>query len=154
MKIEEFVKQLNVDEYPFVLTGEQREICKANNWLVVYGYSDDIVEYDGLFHDETYADNGKTDIPFDKSGLIQRPDFERYEFELDEYDIEFEKYLERKKNALKIDALWCPDSSCSWEIQTKVKHHKFNIMEDGEIFCKAIVIDFNDLEVQDEPENA
>lgn len=43
-----------------------------------------------------------------------------------------------------IYADWCPeDMDCSWAYGTSIPHEKFNIYEDGELYCVGIVCDIN-----------
>lgn len=43
-----------------------------------------------------------------------------------------------------IYADWCPeDIDCSWAYGTSIPHEKFNIYEDGELYCVGIVCDIN-----------
>lgn len=43
-----------------------------------------------------------------------------------------------------IYADWCPeDIDCAWAYGTSIPHEKFNIYEDGELYCVGIVCDIN-----------
>jgi hypothetical protein len=44
----------------------------------------------------------------------------------------------------KIKAIWAPKDDnekvfASWLIETEIPHENFNIMEDGELFCRGVV---------------
>lgn len=47
-----------------------------------------------------------------------------------------------------IEAIWCPeDVNCSWVYKTNMPHEKFNIYEDGELYCVGIVIDLEGMRI-------
>lgn len=111
---------------------------KASGLLIVYGASDDLVEFGGLFRDECGA-SSKTEIIFDRSGII--PAWEEYaNGEQDEDDMR--GYFKRKDSAQKLTAYWCrTKGGPAWEFETTLPHSTFAIKEDGEMFCLGIVID-------------
>ena len=52
--------------------------------------------------------------------------------------------LEHKDLPSGIYADWCPeDMDCSWAYVTSIPHEKFNIYEDGELYCVGIVCDIS-----------
>lgn len=51
-KLKELASQLNKSEYRFELTNEQTEYCKQNGIVVVFGCSDDLMEFRGAIYDE------------------------------------------------------------------------------------------------------
>ena len=126
--------------------------AKESKLVIVYGVSDDLLEFGGAIDDEIGAYNGTTamiiktkkGIKFldedgddgdwigqrsDKSFLTYTDDYTGYEFPITE-----------------IKAEWSPDDiDCSWRISTKLPHETFNVMEDEELFCIGIVFDFDDI---------
>jgi len=111
---------------------------KAARLLIVYGASDDLVEFDGLFRDEAGAGGRATDIRFDEEGVPQ----EWEEFINDSVTIETaKKQIARLENAKSLTAFWCRKDCSPWTFETSLPHAKFKIMEDGEVFCEGLVID-------------
>ena len=51
-KLKELARQLDKSEYGFDLTDEQKEYCKENGIVVVFGCSDDLMEFRGAIYDE------------------------------------------------------------------------------------------------------
>jgi hypothetical protein len=46
----------------------------------------------------------------------------------------------------KIKAVWDPeDIDASWKIETEIPHETFDIMEDGELFCRGVVFHVDDV---------
>jgi len=44
-----------------------------------------------------------------------------------------------------VDALWAKEDGYSWTYRTDIPHATFEIVEDGEPYCRGIVIDVADL---------
>jgi hypothetical protein len=49
-----------------------------------------------------------------------------------------------------VQAVWCPRDEngkiwASWKIQTDIPHETFDIMEDGELFCRGVVFHVDDV---------
>ena len=127
MNIQEFAKLLDGREYGNEITLSEIEKAKELGFVVVYGYSDDNTEFEGAFCEEvgTWDDS---EIYLDKDGI-----FEECENEC--------KYSELAKNKCKvINALWGRDGY-SWTYETDIPHATFDIMEDGEKFCRGIVFE-------------
>lgn len=134
------------------------ELAKENEILIVYGYSDDCVEFDGAIIDELscgfevintyyidYKKNGKSYIVNqdiftwlnDKDGITYT-------------DIEFIKEVLSKyvKDLIKVKAGYCTDfNKDGWGFELelpesmKIDYDTFNILEDAGIFIKGLIID-------------
>jgi hypothetical protein len=135
MTAKELAAMLNGRQYGSEITKEEAQQAKKDNLVVVYGYSDDNVELDGAIYDEIGAYNGTT-IYLDEKGLLPYHD--------ENCDCEFCVYQDRKKQAVKIDCIWDTEGY-SWIYKTKIPHETFDIMEDGEKFCRGIVFNLSDL---------
>ena len=144
MNAKEFAKLITGREYREEMTPEEEVIAKESNLIVIFGASDDLVEFSGLFSDEVEAYDERDNILFNLTGIIQKPDQD--DLDEDDFEIQFAKYFEDKKNAYSVDAIWCPEDEnndvyTSWEMRTKTEHGTFDIVEDGELYCKGIVIE-------------
>ena len=103
------------------------QIAKDNGFVIVYGASDDLMEFEGAITDEAGCfDGGK--VYFDKNGVSEG------------------------KTANSIEALWCEDtirdndgSLITWTYITDIPHETFMIFDCGESYCRAIVFSVNDI---------
>lgn len=127
--LKQFAKELsntpNSDDRWFDLTPSQKEFCKAHDIVVVYGYSDDNVEFDGAIREEVGAWEG-AEIYVDTNGPIEP------------CECECTYYKAAMKNAKRINAFWYLDD-WAWEFRTDIPHETFEFYSDGDPFCKGIV---------------
>ena len=133
MNAKELAERLNGREYGKEITKEEAAMAKAAGLVVVYGYSDDNVELDGAVCDEIGACGG-TEIPFTKAGLVEN--------KCEDNDCPyFEKLIE---SAVMLKAIWDRDGY-SWIFEAPFPHETFEVMEDGEKFCRGIVFALADV---------
>lgn len=140
MTKEELAAKLNNREYLNEITSEEKIITENNNLVVIYGYSDDTIELVGAIHDEINAWEG-TNFRITKDGVAPKWD------DIDRDDErEAEEYF-RKKNLpfAKVNAEW-DKNGYSWFISASIPFAPFDIVEDGEKYCRGIVININDIE--------
>lgn len=130
--IKEFAKSISGKErdYP-QFTKEEIRTAEENGFVIVYGESDDLMEFRGVIDDEGGCyDGGK--IFFDRNGACQ--------FAEDEED--YPNW---------INAIWCngktDDSGKEivWTYETDIPHETFMIYEGGEPYCRGIVFRIEDL---------
>lgn len=133
MNKEELAKLLNGREYGNEITVAEKEKAKENNLVVVFGYSDDCMEFCGAIDDEVDCFDGGVAY-LDGKELVESSIIE---------DCKQCRFLQKHlKHLRKIEAVWCPkDMDCSWKYETDIPHSKFNIYEDGELYCVGIVFD-------------
>ena len=113
--------------------------AKQHGIVIVYGASDDLMEFEGAFRDELGA-------PCEAKIGIAGPAQPWEEVNHEDID-EARKYFEREREAKwSIESLWCKEPGISWTFETDIPHETFNIMEDGEVFCRGIVFSLNDLQ--------
>lgn len=123
-------------EYP-IFTKEEIELAKANNLVIVSGASDDLMELEGAIYNEYDVYEGGT-VYFDETGKAIAC-VSKYRCEVyDEDDLDVDvKDLE--KNCKYITALWCKGDA-TWSYETNIDNiTEFNIIEEGEIYCKGFV---------------
>lgn len=154
MTKEQLAAQLNGSEYEAFdkIIKKLEPEAKASGLLIVFGESDDLVEFRGIFHDEVGAYEGRDNIGIDLKGVIPncREAAEEWHdtcFNNDD-DIFFkqiQEYVKRRENSIAVSALWDSDGY-SWVIKTDVPHAVFDIMEGEDKFCKGLVIDFKETE--------
>ncbi len=153
--IEDLAKLLDGNEYRDELDNMANinviDLCKEKGWIVVYGASDDLLEIDGAISDELGAWEGCV-AKFYKKGEFY-PEYEEEDiyhkasedsfFAIDDKELNRIKFA--KEDALIIESVWSPSGKdVSWEINcTGAPHVSFNVMEDDEVYCEALVIDIS-----------
>lgn len=123
---EQLATILNGAEYGNEMSNEEIIIAKESGLVVVYGASDDLMEFEGAINEEF-----GTEAYFDNEGNT----FERCDDDCIHSQRAFEK-------ANKIEADYTKEG---WRYKTEIPHATFDIMEDGELYCKGIVFDMVDL---------
>lgn len=132
--------KLNGTEYPVRGIQAIADEARAAGIVIVYGASDDLMEFDGAVRDEVYACGGAT-VPADAKGPL--PDWENVK---DQGEAAVAAYIERKKSFRTIEAVWCPKGlDASWAYETDIPHSTFDVMEDGGLYCRGIVFALADL---------
>ena len=138
MTKEELAALINGREYRQELTKAEAAQAKAAGLLVIYGASDDLLEFDGAFSDEVGAYNGTTAM-IHASGVL--PSWEA----LDKEEMQdVKQWFADWEKARHVTALWDSDDY-SWVIWTDVPHAQFDIVEDGEKYCRGVVLAVSDL---------
>lgn len=119
-------------KYPAREIGRNNNALKDAGLVAVYGQSDDLMEFAGAINDEVGAWDGAIAY-VDSEGL-----FPSWHDICD--DEESAAYFRRKPNTRAIKAIWSPDEiAASWLIKTDIPHVTFDIMEDGELYCRGLV---------------
>lgn len=119
------------------ITKDQIEAAKAAGLVIVFGASDDLMEFEGAIRDEVGCYNGGTAL-VDAQGLL--PDRESIED-----DDELEAFFKRKPLAKKIEALWCKEDGYSFTYATDIPHSTFDVMKGDDHYCRGIVFALADL---------
>lgn len=138
--------KLNGMEYRNDIPKDVIQLAKDNNLVIIFGYSDDLVELEGAVYDELNAWGGTTFL-LSKDGLVERPNIDDYED--DDFDERYSKYLQLKANGQKISANYGGKGNLGWWFDTKIPHVTFDVTdpEDDEdyIQCRGMVIDLKEL---------
>lgn len=138
MTPEELTSKLPSVEYRKGIPDSIIKQAKKHNMVLVFGASDDLVEFDGAFRCEIDAENGQN---FRRLHISQKGVAE------DGYpDEESEEFKEMVEDMPFIDAYWCKEGAdFSWVYDTKIPHSTFDIFDGDEQYCKAIVFSLSDL---------
>lgn len=104
-----------------------KQEAKESGLVIVYGASDDLMEFDGAIYDEGGCFDGGR-VYFDRDGVDQ----------------------EGEERANWIDAVWCDGMNrdglpATWTYKTDIPCEQFDIWEDGEIYCVGLVFSIEDL---------
>ena len=124
----------------YCITADIQERARAAGLVIVCGASDDLMELYGAIREEVGCYDGGT-VTLDARGVI--PSWE----EVQDDEERARDYFARKDKARTIEALWSPaePAGASWAYRTDLPHATFNVMEDGEIYCRGIVFAVADL---------
>lgn len=126
---EELAARLNGCEYGLETIGSTIKDAQESGLVIVYGYSDDNMEFEGAIHDEVGCYNGGKAF-ISKSGEVYADDGCVPE--------------DARQNV--IEAIWCDlNTVAAWVYRTDIPHETFNIYEDGELFCIGLVFSMEDL---------
>ena len=130
---EQLAERLNGREYMQEITKSEKKEAAESGLVVVFGASDDLIEFRGAIDDEQGAWQGG-DFYIDNGGELFDEDHE-----------DCCKYKTKAREAAhKITAIWDRDGY-SWIYETKIPHVTFKIMEDGEKYCRGIVFSLQEL---------
>lgn len=138
---EQFAAMLNGRKERSEIDRDEETQAKAAGLLVVFGYSDDNIEFRGAFSDEAGCYDGG-DIRITADGVL-----ESWEY-LDKLHKEHVRlWLRKDETAKTITAIWGRDGY-SWFYATDIPHATFDIIssEDGSKYCRGIVLEIADLE--------
>jgi len=132
MDIKEFAKSISGKEYGYQqFTKEEIETAKENGFVIVYGVSDNLIEFEGTMSEEFARFKGG-DAWFNKNGIRVPGVANPY------------------KN--RITAVWRggekdkDGQEIKWIYETEIPHENFMIYRDGKPYCKGIVFNVNDVE--------
>ena len=136
MTKEQFAEMLNGRECGNEITREEKAIAKEHGLVVVFGASDDLMEFEGAIRAEVGCWEGRT-VFLDKKNLFGHKSGLCENCTL---------YLAAMVECKTIDAVWCsPDSTAAWTYKTDIPHATFDIMEDDELYCCGIVFELKSL---------
>jgi hypothetical protein len=140
MKItkESVAAELNGIEYPCRIKKDLVEQAKAAGLVIVYGASDDLMEFEGAIYDELGCYEGG-DAWIDSKGLLDRG-------QIDDDDEAIADFVARKKKAQKIQAIWSEcGNDAAWTYRTDIPHATFDVMDEGDTYCRGIVFALADI---------
>lgn len=137
MDAKDFAAKLHGRKIHGELTRKEEDEALKNNLVVVFGASDDLMEFRGAIYDEIGAYEGAT-VRLTKRGLLHAPK--------DDYCIENCPYFKEVYAAgEEIKAVWHDEGNPCWTYETETPHETFDIMEDGEVYCRGIVFSIHDV---------
>ena len=132
MDKKEFAAMLSGRSYMSEITTSEAGQAKAAGLVVVFGYSDDCMEFRGAIDAEVSCYGGGTAY-FSKSGLIKPPLCGGEDCP---------HFAAAKKDATPIKAVWHEKGpGPCWTYETEIPHKTFEIFDEGELRCVGIVFD-------------
>ena len=140
MDAKQLAAELNGIEYSAMIHFQDSERdfdAMAASLVVVYGFSDDLLEFEGAIWDEACAPGA---VLIDAAGVL--PDWDS----AGESEESARVYFARKDRAKTIKAVWNDDGlGPAWTLETSIPHETFTILEDGIPFSRGIVFALADL---------
>jgi hypothetical protein len=125
----ELAALLNGRSYRNEMTKAEEKAARDAGLVVVFGASDDLIEFRGAISDEGDCYEGGT-FSVTRNGLPKSA--------CDQGE-ECPYFAKLFNDAPKIHADWCADDSASWTYRTDIPHATFDIREDDETYCRGIV---------------
>ena len=122
-----------------ITSAEERQAADAG-LVVVFGYSDDNMEFRGAINDEVSCFDGGTAY-VTKDGLFFEPNVC--------HKSACPHYAAAKNTTKSIKAVWHDEGAPYWTFETDIPHETFDIYEDGEVFCVGIVFSKENLALID-----
>lgn len=139
MNKEKFAAMLNGREYRNEITKDEAAQAKAAGLVVVYGASDDLMEFAGALYDEVGVYDGGEAL-VDAKGVLDRDQID------DDDDEAIADFVARKKSARVIEAIWSSaGNAAAWTYKTDIPHITFDIMDEDDTYCRGIVFALADL---------
>lgn len=120
MNTKEWAEKLNNIEYPADEIWDMRKQFEEDGVVVVYGASDDLIEFEGAIQDEGDCYNDEV-FYLNKEGLT----------------------TSYSKNYVKVTHPH--NGTVQFNYETNIPCEWFNVVEDGELYCKGFVFNINDL---------
>ncbi len=141
MTIKEIIVMINGTKHRSMAVEKIHKLAAENGIVIVFGASDDLMEFRGAIYDEEcLIDGGEVFVR--PSGLVKQP----------ECDCQHaaDWFNNAKKDSRKIEALWCRNidrsqSEISWQYKTEIPHETFVIMDDGRTYCRGIAFKVSDI---------
>ncbi len=129
MTKKELAEKLNGTEYAGyrIFSKGILQEAKESGLVIVYGASDDLMEFEGAFEDEGSCYDGGT-VYFDRNGVSMDGTVRKYS----------------------VTAKWCDGEDeegnpAAWSYETDIPHETFKIWEDGELYCIGLVFAIDDI---------
>jgi hypothetical protein len=143
MNVKEWAAKLSGVEYDsgFDL-GKYHKELKADGVIIAYGESDDLLEFTGACWSEVGAFEGA------EVKIACRSRGEAFIFDEEENRDSAEFNRSEIAAMQTVKAIRGPEElDAGWLIETEIPHETFDIMEDGELFCRGVVFSVNDVKV-------
>lgn len=138
MDAKQLAAELTGMEYGSQIPSATISAAKGAGLVIVYGASDDLMEFRGALNEEIGADDG-TEARIDAKGLVS----EYEEINIRDKDT-MRDYFKRENGGKIITALWAAEAGYSWTYQTDIPHETFEVIEDGGPYCRGIVFQLAD----------
>jgi len=133
MTKEQLAEQLNGCEYPLAVNPEVIKAAKQSGLVIAYGQSDDLIEFEGAIYDEAGVGEN-TVVHLTRTGLPNN--------RCDDADCPY--FISTLEKMSRIKTIWS-QGDYSWQYETVIPHATFDILEDGDKYCRGIVFNLSDV---------
>lgn len=130
--VKKWAEKLGGREYGSELTEIEEKELEALGLVVVFGASDDLCEFRGAMDDEVGCFDGE-DIYVNAEGLIAN--------NMDMFD---DFVPENSPEFVLIKMCW-DLRGYSWICETDIPHESFDILDDGNPYCRGIIFSVDDM---------
>ena len=131
MTKEQLAALLNGREYGEEISRDEERQAQAAGLVVVFGYSDDNIEFRGAIQEEIGCYDG---------GTVELCNGEILSNDCENEDCPHFAKIRKSPDVKKIEAIWSQDGY-SWQYKTDIPHASFEIVEDGDKYCRGIVFE-------------
>ena len=138
MTKEDLAALLHGTSYPFDLPHSLASPAREAGLVVVYGASDDLMEFRGAIIDELGACDGST-------VLVTRDGLFNDEACLDSCQYFLEAKTLAQQRGRTLEACW-EREEYTWTYKTDIPHVTFDILENGEKYCRGIIFALSEVE--------
>lgn len=135
MTIKEWAEKLNGREYMKEITPDEEIQAKNEGIVIVFGASDDLMEFRGAIRDEIDCYDG---------GIVWLNKKELLENECNNEDCPY--FESKKEECATIEAIW-DSARYSWIYETEIPHEIFDIFEDTEPYCRGIIFKLEEVKL-------
>lgn len=125
--LHEFAVKLNHREYREELSREEIRMAKELGFVIVFGASDDLIEFYGAINEEFDCYGG---------GFFQFDALSKCFSPVEENEV--------NKNCFYIEPLFA-EGEYTWVYRTNIPHAEFDIIENGEKYCRGIIFSLDSL---------
>jgi hypothetical protein len=105
------------------------EQMKRDGLVAVFGASDDLMEMRGAVDDEFYSD-----VHMTQTGVLRS-----------KCEDDCPYFIAAQKGATVVEMVWDAPDCPPWTYRTAIPHETFNVLEDGEVYCRGIVFALADV---------
>lgn len=140
MTVKEWAEKLNGRDMGHEMTAAEDLLADADGVVIVFGAGDDMVEFRGAVSGEDgVCEGGTTKLTVKKTIFYEELNSEDPEFNRAEIEAMPE-----------VKTVWCPKDAAgkvfaSWAVETAILHETFDILEEGELFCRGAVFAWKDV---------
>jgi hypothetical protein len=138
MTKEELAAKLDGNQYGSETRGSE-VAARLSGLVIVFGYSDDLMEFRGAIFDE----RGAGEVYVTPSGL----------FDDGGCDCDCKYLKAARAEAVPIRGVW-GKGGYSWQYETSIPHATFEIFDGGEKYCRGIVFSLADVHPRADPGRA
>lgn len=118
--------------------------AKKNNLVIVFGASDDLIEFRGAINDEQGASAGHISYIYEYAKGFKLIDFCET-LDCNNCFLANEILPQILAQSIKIKALWDKEGY-AWSYEVDFPHSTFDVLEGSDKYCKGIVFDLDEVQ--------